>query len=73
MADAKAPWPTDDPCTPRLRRIFSPKGFLVAILVDPAVARASTGPSCGTRLCRGRLARLNTCEQILDIHVAHVA
>ena len=38
MADAKAPWPTEAEDTGPTPWIFSPKGFLVAILVDTAQA-----------------------------------
>ena len=73
MAEGKAPWPTGDPDgTGSNPWIFRPKGFLVAILCDPAA-----GERARERLVEHGFAaddlRVYTCKQILDIHAAHVA
>ena len=60
MAEGKAPWPTGDPDgTGPNPWIFRPKGFLVAILCDPAAAERARDRLVGQRICRGRLPRIH--------------
>ncbi len=70
MADVKAPWPTEN--TGPTQWIFSPKGFLVAIVVDPAQAEQARDRLAQHGFAADDL-RVYTCQQILDNHAAHVA
>jgi hypothetical protein len=73
MAEGKAPWPTGDrDGTGPNPWIFSPKGFLVAILVDSAGAERARDRLVGHGFAEDDL-RLYTSEEILDIHAAHLA
>ena len=70
MAEDKAPWPTESDGTARTPWIFSPKGFLVTILVDAAGAERARDALVRHGFAADDL-RVYTSEQILDNHAAH--
>ena len=70
MAEGQAPWPTE-PGGPT-PWIFSPKGFLVVILVDAGGAERARDELVRHGFATDDL-RVYTCKQILDNHADHRA